>query len=418
MRRRVLAHPAVRAMGGRMLRFLSGVQRDEAVSLWVGWAVARSRASRARTGLVRGPGIVWPLPGRAWVIGRDLPLPGAGEVLIRTAATAVSPGTERAYFMRLPNAIAQFPIFPGYSAAGEVVAVGPGVSRVRPGDTVAASASHGSLALVREDLAYPVPAGVRVEEAAFVQLGIIAMQAWRRAQWVPGEPVAVIGHGIIGQFLVQIATGAGAYPVISLARTGKRLTTGLRDAATRILLLDEGGQDLEAVDAAVTLDATGHPDGIVLALACTRAGGRIVLAGSPRGRTSTMDFGLLAEKGVTVRGTHIRSVADSGSIPRRGSVAQDASAFLGLLACSRMNVASLISDRIHPLEAERFYRRLCEEQNATVGAIFCWDRLADSRRCRRVSFLTKPDVTPVKKASLTRAPMPLRPQAGRKARMQ
>ncbi|NJN84061.1 MAG: hypothetical protein HC802_18510 [Caldilineaceae bacterium] len=56
-----------------------------------------------------------------------VPEAGEGQLLIRTRVSLISPGTERAWFLGLPNTPGVFPQRSGYSNIGEVVQVGPGV---------------------------------------------------------------------------------------------------------------------------------------------------------------------------------------------------------------------------------------------------------------------------------------------------
>src|SRR5690554_4108014 len=60
--------------------------------------------------------------------------PAPNEVQVRVARTTVSPGTERAVLCGLPGARRPFPYVPGYSAAGEVVAIGKNVRGIAVGD--------------------------------------------------------------------------------------------------------------------------------------------------------------------------------------------------------------------------------------------------------------------------------------------
>src|SRR3954466_8913252 len=141
--RKAAQHPAFRSVakgGGKYV--LRGDTKS--VPFWLRWGMARGQAARHLRGLVRGTAIVWPEAGRALSIGRDHPFPGRGQVLVRACASAVSPGTERAFFLRSPNTSATFPSFPGYSMAGEVVAAGEGAG-IRAGDLVALAAPHASL---------------------------------------------------------------------------------------------------------------------------------------------------------------------------------------------------------------------------------------------------------------------------------
>lgn len=366
------------------------------------WGRARVQALRSRRGLVRGTGIVWPHSGRVWTFGLDVACPGEGEVLVHVDASAVSPGTERAFFLGLPNAAAAFPAFPGYSLAGTVAAVGKGVRRVRLGDPVALSAPHASVAVCQAGDAYPVPPAVSMEEAAFIQLGIIALHAFRKGAVRPGEPVGVLGQGLIGQLLAQLAAAFGADPVISVARRAGRLTAPLLRAARRIIIVErDGAGALDALDVPVVFDATGSPEGIALAVRCAGGGGRVILAGSTRGVTEHMDFGLVADKSLVLVGAHISSLSEDA----RPLCAQT---FLDLLARKQLDVASLISHRVHPAEAEWFYRRLGGSDDATVGAVFCWDRLSSDGRMRRVAFLTPPDLTPLRGTLMSTVPLAAR----------
>src|SRR5437868_12132821 len=90
-------------------------------------------------------------PFRVEVREADLPAPGPGQVLVRTAASFVSPGTELAVYtgthqwLRDPNLPDwKFPFRPGYSAAGTVIAVGAQVTICKPGDRASYPGNHAS----------------------------------------------------------------------------------------------------------------------------------------------------------------------------------------------------------------------------------------------------------------------------------
>src|SRR5213076_3588027 len=84
----------------------------------------------------------------------ELPDPGPGQVLVRTAASFVSPGTELAVYtgthqwLKDPNLPDwKFPFRPGYSAAGTIVAVGSEVTGWSPGERVSYPGNHASAEL-------------------------------------------------------------------------------------------------------------------------------------------------------------------------------------------------------------------------------------------------------------------------------
>src|SRR5215831_6274088 len=101
----------------------------------------------------------------------------------------------------------------GYSAAGEVVAVGEGINDLAPGDLVACAgagqANHADYVSVKRNLVCRLPAGCPVNLAASTTVGAIAMQGVRRAAPQLGERVAVIGLGLIGQITAQLLRAAG-----------------------------------------------------------------------------------------------------------------------------------------------------------------------------------------------------------------
>jgi NADPH:quinone reductase-like Zn-dependent oxidoreductase len=89
------------------------------------WGITRVRAAAKRRGVRRGVRIVWHSSGWVRLEPVEVLAPGPGEVLVRTAVSAVSPGTERALYNRLPNTQVTYPYTPGYSAIGTVLEAAP-----------------------------------------------------------------------------------------------------------------------------------------------------------------------------------------------------------------------------------------------------------------------------------------------------
>src|SRR4051812_1424712 len=174
------------------------------------------------------------------------PGPSPGRVLIATAASVISSGTEKSVVasgnagglpsraMRNPELVKKAfehlrehgvretfdrvrPPAPsdsplGYSSAGYVVHTG-GVPQFRVGDTVACAgaglANHAELVSVPGNLVAPVGPGVPLERAAFATLGAIALHGVRRAEPTLRERVVVVGLGLLGLITVQILRAAG-----------------------------------------------------------------------------------------------------------------------------------------------------------------------------------------------------------------
>lgn len=182
------------------------------------------------------------------------------------------------------------PIVLGYSSAGEVIAVGNGVTHVRVGDLVACAgqgyASHAEIVCVPKLLCAPVPAGVPTDHAAFATVGAIALQSLRVADVRLGENVVVIGLGLIGLLSAQLlrASGCRVFGLdiqedrIALAQQRGWAETSRVDApnvAERVLSWSDGA----GADAVIVTAATNDSAPIVLAGELCRRKGRVVAVG-------------------------------------------------------------------------------------------------------------------------------------------
>jgi NADPH:quinone reductase-like Zn-dependent oxidoreductase len=152
----------------------------------------------------------------------DDPVAGDGQVLVRVHAAAANPRDW--HLMRgLPYVVRpQFGLrrprrtLLGGDVAGRVEAVGPGVTRLRPGDEVYADIETGGFAefvCLPEDKAEGKPANLSFEQAAAVPLAALtALQGLRdHARVTAGQKVLIIGaSGGVGTFAVQLAKWLGA----------------------------------------------------------------------------------------------------------------------------------------------------------------------------------------------------------------
>jgi NADPH:quinone reductase-like Zn-dependent oxidoreductase len=165
-------------------------------------------------------------PDRLDLEDEDMPVPAAGQVLVRVRATSVNPYdwhlvrgepyVARLMMGTLGGLRAPKIRIPGCDMAGEVAAVGRGVTGFRPGDGVFGLLEQGGFAQyvsVPERLLAPKPANLSYEQAAAVPMaGVTAYLAVRDAGRVePGQRVLVNGaSGGVGTFAVQIARALGA----------------------------------------------------------------------------------------------------------------------------------------------------------------------------------------------------------------
>jgi predicted dehydrogenase/threonine dehydrogenase-like Zn-dependent dehydrogenase len=225
----------------------------------------------------------------------DVPRPVAGptEVLVRTVASVISPGTERAVTVLAqssllakararPDLVRQvvrkaradgfaatrqavrgrlaqdLPL--GYSSAGIVLESGTAVTRVRPGQLVATGgagrANHAEYQAVPGLLCAPVPDGLAGRDAAFTTIAAIALHSLRLAEVGPGSKIVVLGLGLIGQLAARLAVAAGCevagidpaeHPRRTAANSGVLALDERGDATTDEVLSWSRGRGADAV---------------------------------------------------------------------------------------------------------------------------------------------------------------------------
>ncbi len=150
------------------------------------------------------------------------PVVTAGAILVRIRAASANPYDWHfmrglPYFMRAVSGL-RTPKDSrlGSDMAGEVAAVGDGVTRFRPGDAVYGFVANGGFAesiAVAEEVLGPKPANLTFAQAAAVPLAALtALQGLRDAGQVrPGQRVLIVGaSGGVGTFAVQLAKAFGA----------------------------------------------------------------------------------------------------------------------------------------------------------------------------------------------------------------
>jgi UDP-N-acetyl-2-amino-2-deoxyglucuronate dehydrogenase len=398
---------AKRALGSReTLRFA-----------WAKWAHVRGRALVGIRPIYRCEQVEWDRPGHARTVTSEILGPGRGEVLIRAIASAVSVGTERANFRLEPNTARSFPAYPGYSLAGAVVRSRGKEDGLRSGDLVAARGPHASLAVVPEHSVFAVPQGVSAEEASFILLGIIGVHGVWQGELRTGERVAVLGRGPIGQLTIQLTKALGASETVSIGPSKRHVTASLRRFADQVIVsTEEGPETFDAVQADLTIEASGHPRAISDAVRATRNGGRVVLVGSPRGVSPGFDFGELADRDIQLRGAHA-STLPAMSTGRRQGQREAGELFLRLIADRKLDIVSLISTEVDAAEVNPFYRDLASGNKDWVGAIFRWDGTHSDNQLKQEVLRAPPGIKDVassrlvpshstKSVALTRRPHP------------
>lgn len=370
-------------------RRLEEVERE---LLWWGWA--RAGAAAARRPLLQGWGLAWGPSGYAELVPMEVSRAGRCQVTVRVDVSAVSPGTERAQFLRLPNTTVGPLGRPGYSGAGTVIEAGPGTSSLRPGDPVAVTgAPHASVATVGAASAYRVPEGVAPEAAALVQLGIVASVGVEAAKLEHGQPFCVVGAGLVGALALRIAVARGAEARAVVAASRAKEPWARVGGARSFLVVGEDDAAVGDLSAPVVIDATGSPTGFAVALEVAGPRGRVVLLGSPRGVTPDLGLGRIQGLRLEVVGAHVDTVdlLDTASGVAAGSGRRRAGeAFLEALAAG-LTVSDLCGEELDPREAGLFYRRLAHDREL-ISAHFSWSRLPSDWGVRGGHLMRLPDL--------------------------
>lgn len=318
-------------------------------------------------------------PGTAVLEALPIPTPGPTQLLVRTRTSLISPGTERAFFLSLPNATPSYPWAAGYCNIGEVLAIGDQVQGWQIGERVASEGHHAAYILVEAAAAHHVPQGLSDEDAPFFNLASIALQGIRKARIELGEPVVVIGAGLIGLMALQLARLQGALPTISIDQDEGRLDFASQSGADILIaagvgVVDELHKQNGGEGAAVVIEATGFPDAIVTAFACAKNFGRVVLLGSTRGETDHVNFYRdVHRKGLTIIGAHDSARPRQESSHAFWTRHDDQAVTLALLARKRLNVQLYITHRFAWTDAPAAYEILRSWNKSALGILLDWN---------------------------------------------
>jgi 2-desacetyl-2-hydroxyethyl bacteriochlorophyllide A dehydrogenase len=161
------------------------------------------------------------------------------RVLVKIKYSSISPGTELnlIHNMEVPDGFKL-----GYSASGEVVAVGLEVKDLKPGDFVACYGGpyvyHAEQLSVPRQLCVKLSSDKWLREAALVGLGSVAIHSVRRIGLQFGETVWVVGLGLLGQLIVQFCKQAN-YRVLATDMDPARVEAARSFGAEAYLANDE-----------------------------------------------------------------------------------------------------------------------------------------------------------------------------------
>ena len=382
--------------------------------------------------------------GRVMIEEVSLPALTKGGVLVGTAYSLISAGTERAkvelankslvgkararpeQFRQVMDAVRQQGLRAtyqkvktrletleplGYSASGVVLAVGAGVNEFRVGDRVACAgagyATHSEINFVPKNLCAQVPEKVSLQEAAFATVGAIALQGVRQSEVRLGEVAVVIGLGLLGLLTVQLLKATGCL-VLGMDTDPERCHLGRLQGCDQTSAKPEemctltaslspiGGADIVIITA-----ATPSSEPIYLAGELCRDRGRVVVVGDV---ALTVPRNLYYPKELELRlsrsygpGRYDPAYEEKGQDYPLGYVRwtekRNLEAFLHFLSTGQVQVQPLITHQFHLEQATEAYDIILGKRDESyLGVLLSYGEPKELELTLQPSAPTTPEV--------------------------
>jgi len=361
----------------------------------------------------------------------------AGTVLVRTAFSLISAGTERmkvqqaqmsliskararpdqvnkvleaitrdgiaATYHKVVNRL-KTPVPLGYSLSGTVTGVAEDVTEFQIGDLVAcagSSANHAQLNVVPRNLCCRVPNNVPLDAAACATVGAIAIQGVRQAGPQLGDVVVIIGLGLVGQFCAQLLAANGCKILgfdldesrLELAKSLAADFVSLPDPASARMRVDALSRGIGA-DVVIITASSSTSDPVHLAAELARDRARIVDIGKTR---LELPWETFYEKELDLRmsrsygpGRYDPTYEEKGIDYPAGYVRwterRNMELFLELVQQGKIRTQEIINQRFSIADAGLAYRRLLEDKTA-LGILLAYPSEETASRSR-IDFTT------------------------------
>lgn len=313
----------------------------------------------------------FPETGRAEIVEVPVPVPGAGEILVRVHSAGIC-ASDVAAFQGKHN-VRRPPVITGHELAGEVAAIGPGVIAWAVGDRVAVEPHLGCGACVycgrgqyhecpqkqfvgvgdwigafaeyvvaADRMCHRMPSDMTYDEGAALEPFCVGLHAARRAQLSLGDRVAVLGGGTIGLMTLMAARLMGPEcTVLSEPSATKRMVAATWGAVT----IDPRTQDVvqeiqrttDGLGADVVFVAVSIPEVLRQGLETCRRIGKLVIVAS-----------FFDDTGLNARQVQVRERTVIGTSMY---TADDYRLAIRLWQAGRLDLRSLLTDRISLADA-------------------------------------------------------------------
>jgi 2-desacetyl-2-hydroxyethyl bacteriochlorophyllide A dehydrogenase len=316
----------------------------------------------------------------------QIPEPGDYEVVVRTTHSLVSAGTELSNLQGELSAFRGYPVYPGYSNVGVVMAKGAHVEAPVVGQRIVTMSRHASHFTLDLDptqpggSAYwqPVPDDVTSEEATFTILGSVALHGIRKAMLQIGEAAVIVGAGVVGQLLSQYAHWSGCQPVIILDFYQERLEKARLGGVDYVV--NPATTDPVAFVREVTrgrgadavFEGTRSAQTLPLMMKVAAQGGRVMVVGSLPGTVEIDPFTDMQLKELHIIGVFQPAAPLQGHAYFPWTQQRNRQVFLDLLAKGKIKVSHLITHRLPPASAPDAYAMIKRGGGDWLGVVFEW----------------------------------------------
>lgn len=319
------------------------------------------------------------------------------DIWVETRISALKIGTDRGNYEgaeRVPGA-PDYPRWVGDSNLGIVRGVGSAVRRVAVGDRIVTRQPHQSEYIIPESASLvKVPAAVDDENAVFAHLYALSAHCYHKAQFRPGETVAVVGLGTLGLGAVAVGPLFGAR-VIAIGNDAFRLELAQRMGAHATVLYN----DPQLQDKLADFSGGAGIDLVVLtanpwaayrtAVESVRPNGRVSIVSLLGRGESDLDFNPLSMQLFYTKGISLiavsgpagylypEDVADRRYMSDRFQADRTAAHMLSLMAPvagrPALEPQRLITHRFHYSQMMEAYEMAYAREKSMLGVIFTWE---------------------------------------------
>ncbi len=321
----------------------------------------------------------------------ETPLPGLGEVRVRSVRAGVCRTDLDIATGTLDERWVRFPIVPGHEWSGVVDSAGDGVTGVEPGERVVCEGNiaclrcprcrtgdthlcvsydavgftrgggYGEFVVVPARVVHPLPDHVSFDAAVLMEPGAVVLKALERARIKPAETVGIVGIGALGAVAIRLARVHSPAAVIAYGLRDEELELALALGADAVVNVEHAGAEAETRKLAgagldVVVETAGAVSALELSTRLVREGGRVVTLGiAGDGHELTLPADRIALRDLSIF----------------GSVGYTTSAWARMVALVRERLVDLEPIITHRFPLEQFQDAfaLMDDRRGIVGKI-------------------------------------------------